>query len=99
MKMGPTQKQNKSVQHRVRNNSTQVLDFIPWLKTRLAGMRDDGATVRCCEKKGILYIELTWPGKTPNVFTADEFQDEYEEVYLASFGLNCQVPFEENAGI
>lgn len=100
MTMGTAQKQNIAIQHRIRNQSTQVLDFRPWLlNIRLPLLKQAGAKIRVCEFENVLYVELTWDKQKPRIFTEEDFRVEYKDTYLASFGLACECKFEENAGI
>jgi len=100
MIMGNSQKQNIAIQHRIRNQHTKVLDLRPWLvEIRLPLLKQAGAKIRVCEVESVLYVELTWEKQKPRIFTEEDFRVEYKDTYLAMFGLNCEIPFEEGAGI
>ena len=99
MKMGNSQKQNIAIQHKYNNRSPHVKTFEEWLPDRIHSLKQAGARVLRAEHDGTMFYQVTWEGQKPRVFTEDEFRVEYQDTYLASFGLNCSVPFEENAGV
>jgi hypothetical protein len=90
-----TQKRSQYARH----GYEEILPFELWLNTRLAGMQKDGATVKACKVNEVLYIQITWKGQQPKVFTDSDFREEYADTYLAAHGLNCKLPFEENVGV
>lgn len=94
--------QSKATQKSVesRAGGPEVLEFEAWLlKIRLPLFVKNGVKVGICEKDGIGYIRLTFPEQKPKIYTTDDFFEEYKDTYLASMGLNCQCPFEENVGV
>lgn len=86
MKMGNSQKQNISVQHRQWNKlgvqKTNPVEFDKWFLISL----------RKCEKKGAEFtflcpglVRIQWPEKVPMLRTLQDFEREFQEDYLSKF--------------
>jgi hypothetical protein len=88
MKMGCSQKQSKSTQHRRWNRSSQPtrarnpVSFEKWALICL----------QKCEKKGCEFeflcpglIRISWPGRVPLLRTLADMEQEYESDYLSKF--------------
>ena len=82
--------QKRSQYHR--HGRDEVLPFVDWMNARLRGLQKAGATVKTCTVSGIYFIQITWGKAEPKVYTESDFMVEYEDTYLASFGLNCKIP-------
>ncbi len=86
MKMGNSQKQNISVQHRQWNKlgvqKTNPVEFDKWFLISL----------RKCETKGAEFtflcpglVRIQWPEKVPMLRTLQDFEREFQEDYLSKF--------------
>jgi hypothetical protein len=86
MKMGNSQKQNISVQHRIWNKTgTQKSEPVEFEKWFLISLRK-------CEKKGAEFtflcpglVRIQWPGQVTMLRTLEDFEREYQEEYLSKF--------------
>lgn len=86
MKMGNSQKQNISVQHRIWNqNGTQKSEPVDFDKWFLICMRRN-------EKKGAEFtffcpglVRIQWHEQVPKLRTLADFEREYQEEYLSKF--------------
>lgn len=86
-----------------RHGRKEVLDFEDWYPIRIKEMRSEGWDIRSKEIDGVLMIGMQKGLDKPIIITEKQFfaelDDQYQEEYLAGFGLKCSLPFEENAGL
>lgn len=99
--------QTKAIQKRSQyaryGRDNNVLLFEEWLPGRIEGMKRNGFDIRSKTINGTVMVGLQKGCEKPVIITETQFKDElynqYKEEYLSRFGLNCSIPFEENAGI
>lgn len=106
MKYTPPEINAKATQKRsqyAKHGRKEVRDFDEWKPIRIQEMREKGFVIRTFDLKGVKMVGVKECGKMPVYMTEVQFLDElynqYTEEYLARFGLNCKIPFEENAGL
>lgn len=82
MKMGIAQKQNISVQHRIRNmnQKPQIMTCLEWRNHIFKQMLRDGARIQYSKDPEVFVI--TWPGKEPMVATPEDIEAEWRRVHL-----------------
>ena len=93
------QKRSQYSQH----GREEVLSFEQWCPVRMREMKSEGFVIKSFEHDGVKMVGIKDGDKKPAYKTEEQFLREldllYTDVYLASFGLACKLPFEENAGI
>ena len=82
MKMGTSQKQNITIQHRIWNMDEKpyVMNCIEWRNHIFKQMLRDGAKIQYCPNPETFVI--TWPGKEPMVETPETIEAEWRRVHL-----------------
>ena len=83
MKMGTSQKQNLSVQHRMWNRydsrpQQAIPEFSEWFLNGIRTFEAKGAEFELIPGM----IKISWPGKTPILRTVNDLKREYESCYL-----------------
>lgn len=82
MKMGTSQKQNISVQHRIwnANRKPTILTCEQWRNRRFCQMVEAGAKIGFNRENQVFRIE--WPEKEPIIVSQAEIRADYEKCYL-----------------
>ena len=83
MKMGTTQKQAISVQHRMWNRydsrpKQAIPEFSEWFLTGMRKYEAKGAEFELMPGM----VKISWPGKVPMLRTVNDLKREYENEYL-----------------
>jgi len=83
MKMGTAQKQNISVQHRMRNRydsrpKQAIPEFSEWFLRGIRKYEAVGAEFELLPGM----VKIVWPGQAPMLRTMEDFKREYESCYL-----------------
>jgi hypothetical protein len=83
MKMGTSQKQNISVQHRMWNRydsrpKQAIPEFSEWFLQGLRHFEAKGAEFELLPGM----VKITWPGKVPMLRTVNDLKREYENEFL-----------------
>lgn len=106
MKYTPQERNAKATQKRsqyARHGYEEVLCFDDWYPIRIQDMKRKGFDIRSKEIRGNTIIGIQIGCGKPIILTEIEFfaelEKQYKEEYLATFGLACEIPFEENAGL
>ena len=83
MKMGTSQKQNLSVQHRMWNRygsrpKQAIPEFSEWFLNGIRTYEAKGAEFKLLPGM----VKIYWPGQVPMLRTVEDFKREYENEYI-----------------